>query len=180
MRKIDDTTSESLELVEMIKQKPQIDAMVKYYKEMFDIVQDIQSSIEDRIKAGGTIKKSYLLGFIPVKTKAVLDSLEIYRLKEENIELENEKFNISVYYQNWSDRLVEYEDRMDVVTVECNKNFDETLEKAKTINTNPILATAIFNYKNENNDQNLKNEFYLFLKQSVSNFVNFGKNNNRK
>ena len=53
-------------------------------------------------------------------------------------------------------------------------------EKAKTINTNPILATAIFNYKNENNDQNLKNEFYLFLKQSVSNFVNFGKNNNRK
>ena len=58
---------------------------------------------------------------------------------------------------------------MDSITRECNANFDFVLKEAKSITNNIRLINTIKDYKNSENNQQIKNEFYLYLKQEVNN-----------
>jgi len=115
-----------------------------------------------------------ILGFIPVKSKKILDGLEISRLKMEMNDISNTVFNQKQYFENWKQRKEDYEIRMDKITRECNEHFDETLKKAKEITANPQLQQVISEYSNPDNDQDMKNQFFLYLKQNINNSQVFG------
>jgi len=168
MKKIESTKEESIALSALLESKPQIDQKMKYYKGVLEANNSLYNTIQERIETGGTIKKSYILGFIPVKTKYILDSLDIARLEIELHEIEDKAFNLGQYYKGWINRNNEYNKKVDEITRECNANFDSVLKEAKTI-THFRVQNTISEYKNENNDQDMKNGFYLTIKQEINN-----------
>jgi len=168
--KVESTADESIELVALMATKPQTEQEIDYYENMLIVSEEIYESIQKRIKVGSIINRSLVLGFIPIKTKHVLDELDISKLKLELQEIKYTVFNQKQYYQSWLDRKKDYDLRMDSVYRECNQNFDEVLEKAKGVTTNPRLPQVIKDYKNPTNDQELKVQFYLYLKQEINNF----------
>jgi len=169
MKRIESTKKESIALSALLGSKPQIDQKMKYYKGVLEANNSLYDSIQERIENGGTIKKNYLLGFIPVKTKYILDSLDIARLELELQEIEDKAFNLGQYYKGWMNRNNEYNKKVDEITRECNANFDAVLKEAKTITKNFRLQNTISEYKNESNDQDMKNGFYLTIKQEINN-----------
>ena len=92
-------------------------------------------------------------------------------------EVDNKVWNHKQMYENWLDRLKSFEFEMDEISRECSQHFDNILEKAREINGNLRLNDALRSYdndpeegvKNAKNDQQIKNEFYLYLKQEVNN-----------
>lgn len=166
---------ESRELGAMMASKPQTDQMVDFYKNNLIINEETYESLKLRISVGHTVVKHLVFGLIPIKSKKILDSLGISRLKMEMNDISNTVFNNKQYYQSWLDRKKDYDLRMDGVIRECNDNFEAVLKKAKAVTTNPQLPQVIKDYKNPNNDQEMKVQFYLYIKLQVNNSEVHGK-----
>jgi hypothetical protein len=178
--KVQSTSEESKELASIALAFPQAKRKKAYYEGIMLANEELYNSIQKRIKKGGTITKAFIFGFIPVITKHKLDDTDISRLNVELQEIENKIYSQQQYYEHWLKAVKDYETRMDGVTRECNQQFDEVLKKAKEIKQNMRLQEGIANYKNEDNDQQLKNEYYLYLKQEVNNHeVHKGKKGKR-
>lgn len=163
--------------VRLLSQKPEIDRKLAFYKGTMLAIEEMFNSIEERIERGYLTEKSLLLGFIPIKTKKILDSYDIGKLRVEKHELEAEVFAKKGFYQQWISRSKEYEVRFEELTLECNTHFLDTFEKAKEVAIKNIrLAQAMDRYEKEGNaDQKTRNEFYLFIRKEVTNHFDYGK-----
>lgn len=175
MNKVKSLKEESQELGAIMQTKPQTDQMVDFYKENLLINEEIFESLGERIDLGYTVSKSLLLGFIPIKTKKVLDSLDVSRLKMERNDVKNIVSNNKQYYQSWLDRRADYDLRMDSIIRECNDNFDGMLKKASEVETNPQLHQVIKEYNNPENNQEMKVQFYLYIRMEVNNSIVYAK-----
>lgn len=169
-RKVESISEETMKLAEILKSKDQVEQKLKYYKELLLNSQKIHESIQKRIKVGKIKSTAMVFGIIPVLKSTVLDNLDIARLEKELIEIEDVVFNQQQYYEAWMSRKRDNDLKVDEVTRECNQNFNEVLERAKKITSNPRLTNELANYKNDKNDQRIKTEFYLYLKQEINNF----------
>ena len=69
----------------------------------------------------------------------------------------------------WLSRGKEYDDKFNILSKDCNDNFDEVQNKAKELaEKNVKLKSHIEKYeKEENPSQRLKNEYYLLIKYEV-------------
>ncbi len=167
-------SEESIKLSKLLQTKPTSDHKLAYYKNLLFNNEDLYASIQKRIKKGTVTTINWVFGFIPIITNKKLDDLAIARLNHELIEVENTTFNNKNYYEQWTAHNKRLEKTEDEIIRECNQNFDKMLEEAKAINGNLILNVLIDNYKNENNDQTKKYQFYLNLKQHVNNNKVYG------
>lgn len=169
MKKVESTSEESIYLAELVKDKPQADHSVKYYKDLMEVNIEIHTEIQREIASKKVVSFHFVFGFIPVITIKRLSKLDVAMFKKRMVEIEDELFNQKQYYDNWLDRVKEHDEKMEEITNECNQNFDTVLEKAKEIKGNIRLIDTIRNYSNENNNQDIKNGFYMYLKQEINN-----------
>jgi len=176
MKNVKSTSEESMKLAQILESKNQTEQKLKHYKDLLVNSQKIHESIQKRIEAGKTSSTSWIFGIIPVFKSSALDDLDIAKLEKELIEIEDTVFNQQQYYEAWMSRKRDNDAVVDEITRECNQNFDEVLEKAKKITSNPRLVSELANYKNDDNDQRIKMEFYLFLKQEINNNDVYNKN----
>jgi hypothetical protein len=168
-RKVESISEESKELAQMMEAQPQAEQKKAYYEGVMVANAELHNELQERVKRSFTTSISLVLGFIPIITFKRLDKGDKARLKVEIQELENVVYNQQQYYEHWLKQAKAYESKMDEVTRDCNQNFDAVLKKAKELKHNPRLQEAIANYKNEDNKQQLKNEYFLYLKQAVNN-----------
>lgn len=177
MKKVETTNKNAInlaneeieKLVSMIEGKAEAEHKVKYYKNLLLVSEEIYDKIQLRINAKRKVAIHFVLGFIPIITINRLDGMDVALLKRELIEIEDTVFTQKNYYENWLDRVREYNEKMEEITMECNANFDNVLEEAKQITYNIILQTAIQNYNNPTNDQEKKNIFFLTMQKHILN-----------
>jgi hypothetical protein len=167
------------EVVALLKQAPEIMAKVDYYKAILKAQDLLIGSLEDRINRSNDIILFKLFGFIPIPMFKKVSNYERGKLLIEKIEAENQMYYQKQYFENWLKRKQEYEVYFDKLSGEANENFDRLFDVAKEVaRTNMRLAGAISKYEKEDkerNDQTLKNEFYLYIKQEVKNRAELGK-----
>jgi hypothetical protein len=140
-----------------LQQKTEIDQKVNYYKSILKAFEELNSAIDRKIAL--------------LETKEDADSkYQKNKLIIEKLETENATFDKKKFFEMWLKRSKEYDEKFEKITKECEEEFHITLDKAKEISKNNIkLKTYIENFeKQENPEQKLKNEFYLFLKYEVS------------
>ena len=169
MNKIKSTSEESKRLYTLLSSKPQIDQKTEYYKGILLSKDKLHNAISKRIKLGYTKATYKILGIIPVTKQVLLDEADIARLEIELFAIEDDVYNKKQYLEHWLIRARDYDAEMDSITRECNANFDFVLKEAKSITNNIRLINTIKDYKNSENNQQTKNEFYLYLKQEVNN-----------
>ena len=95
--------------------------------------EELYNSIQHRLKKGGTISVSFVLGFIPVITYNRFGKLEKARLNVELQDIENKIYVQQQYFENWLRTTKDYANKIDQVTREWNQQFDNVLEAAKKI-----------------------------------------------
>lgn len=172
------TIEEITQLVEILKGKPEIDQKITYYKGVLKATDCQIKAIATRIERGYTTETFKFLG-APINKRIMLDEYDIAKLEIEKLDAESKLFYQQQYFENWLQRSQEFEKKTAEITSECNDNYDmlivEAIEVAKT---NPRLALVMSEYdkKNPDNDQRIKNEYYLFCKKEVENFKQYGKN----
>lgn len=160
---------ESKQIANLLKQKPEIDSKLKYYTGVLKANEAVYNSIQDRLERGYT-KETYRILGIPVSKRIMLDELDRAELEKKMLEIDQQVFAQKQYYEMWLKRSKEYENKFDEITRECNENYDEIYEAAqKVAESNIRLRTTINQYENPDNDQRIKNEFYLYIKQEVEN-----------
>ena len=153
----------------MMQAQPQAEQKKAYYEGVMTANAELHSQLQKRAKRSFTTSISLILGFIPIITLQRLGGGDKARLKVEIQELENVVYTQQQYYEHWLKQAKAYESKMDEVTRDCNQNFDSALKKAKELKHNPRLQEAIANYVNEDNNQQLKNEYFLYLNQAINN-----------
>jgi len=171
------TSEESIQMAALLEGKPQIDQQIQHYKNLLKINGGLYESLQKRLNKGFTVTKAVIFGFIPIKIKNIFDELDKDRLRAEIQHMENTVFNQKQYFENWMGRLKDYEKVMDETGRECSQNFEDILKKSREINGNIRLDNTLREYdndtaengKNSKNDQQIKNELYLYLKQEVNN-----------
>ena len=74
------------------------------------------------------------------------------------------------FFEHWLKRKSEYDKKYEIITEECNKNFEATQEKAKKIAENNLRFKGFVEKfeKEENVTQRLKNDYYLLIKYEIS------------
>lgn len=153
------TVQEANEIAGILQLKPEIDLRLNYYKGVLETTANHISAIDERIAQNHKY-----------------DDYEITKLKREKLDAELELHAQKKYYEQWLERSVEYKTKYEEITAECNANFDYFYEEAKKLQeTNLRLRSVFGNYKTDNTDQALKNEFYLYIRQEVQNNKQFGK-----
>lgn len=161
------------ETIAKLKQAPEIMAKVDYYKAILKAQETLINSLEDRIARLGDTIIFKIFGFIPIPAIKKISNYERAKLLIEKIEAENQLHYQKKYFEDWLQRKQEYEIYFDKLSAECNENFEALYDVAKKVaQTNLRLANAIKKYETEDkerNDQTLKNEFYLYIRQEVKN-----------
>lgn len=169
---------ETQKLVELLKQKPEIDEKINYYKGVLKATDTQIKSINTRIERGYTTETFRFL-FIPVMKKIVLDEYSIAKLEIEKLEAENKLFYQKQYFENWLSRSRDYEVKMAEITADCNANFDKVMEEAVEVAKSNIRLQSVMNeYPKKNpdhKDERVKIEYYLYCKQEVENSKQYGK-----
>jgi len=177
-----DLAEESKTIANLFRQKDEIFQKVKFYENTLLNLEKLFEAIQERIKKGGIIQTYKIFGFIPIVKKIKLDKTDIARLNIELFEIEDEVWQKKQYFEMWLKRKKEYEVKFDEITRECNQAYDALLKEATDVVApeNPRLALTLRDYKNPDNDQKLKNEFYLYMKQEVNNYYNYGKGKRKR
>jgi hypothetical protein len=160
--------------VSLLKQKPEIDQKISYYKTVLKSTAQLVDSISERIKKGYTREVFKLLGIGVVK-RCMLDAYDIAKLEIEKIEAEARLFAQQNYFEMWLSRSRDYEVKFDEITRECNLNYDHIVNEASQITENIRLQNTMAKFSNTDNDQRIKNEYYLYLKQEVENAAQYGR-----
>jgi hypothetical protein len=160
--------------VSLLKQKPEIDQKISYYTTVLRSTSHLIDSISDRINKGYTREVFKLLGIGVVK-RCMLDAYDIAKLEIEKIEAEARLFAQQNYFEMWLSRSRDYEVKFDEITRECNLNYDLIVNEASQITENIRLQNTMAKFSNPDNDQRIKNEYYLYLKQEVENASQYGR-----
>ena len=71
----------------LLKQGDEIFRKVDFYKDTLKALGDMHGVIDERISKGYILTKVWVLGFIPVSKRLILDSYAIGKLSIEKIEL---------------------------------------------------------------------------------------------
>jgi len=156
------------DLSALLNQKPEINSRVEYYKTLLKINDLLVSSIDNKLGEGTVTKKGKILGFIPFSLTKTLSNYDRGKLLQEKVELESQIYFQKKYFEDWLQRKNEYEVYFDKLSAECNERFDDIYASAKELALkNDRIATVVNRYKNPANDQEVKNSFYLFLRQEM-------------
>jgi len=108
--------------------------------------------------------------FFVSKIEKAKNRVEMIRLKNGLIQKER-------IYKSYLERKNKYEKWLDEMAIEVQNQFEETINLAKEITTNPRLINGINKFESlmDSNTLQDKVEFYLFLKQEILNHEKFGK-----
>jgi hypothetical protein len=170
MKKQFTSIEETNQTIEILKQKPEIDEKISFYKNVLKSSADLVESISERIKKGYTVEKFKFLG-VSISKRVMLDSYDVAKLEIEKIETESKIYAQKNYFENWLKRSKDYETKFDEITRECNERWDDVFAKAEGIRTENVrLNMSMSKYSNPDNDQDMKNKFFLYLKQEVENY----------
>jgi hypothetical protein len=154
----------------LLNQKDEIAAKMKYYEGNLFACETLSNSIQERIDRGYNRETISILWLPLVHKTQKFDTYQVNKLLEEKSEVDYKIYCQKQYYESWLKRSKEYEAQFDEITRECNEHFDEVVEAAKEVaETNIRLAQSMSAYKNPKNDQQLKNEYFLYLKQETDN-----------
>jgi len=142
--------------IERGKLLPETNQKVEFYSEIIDAEESLISKYRNR---QGSV-------FIGATTKAK-ERIEIIKLQNSV----NQKQKV---YDNYLKRKAEYEVWMDEMTLEASEGFDLAMSEAKEIPyaSNPRVHDAITKFEKQNDVNTIhdKIQFYLFLKNEVSNY----------
>ncbi len=160
---------ETVQLAELLKQKPEIDQKIKYFKEVLRSTDALIKGIDNRIEVGFTLENFRFMG-MDVKKRVMLDDYAIARLSLEKYEAENKLFTQQNYFESWLQRSAEYEKKYAEIVADCEANWDLIMEEANQYRKQNFRLNGVMEaYKNPDNDQKLKTEYYLYCKQEVEN-----------
>lgn len=158
--------------INILKQKPEIDEKVKYYKSVLTVYSKIINSLDEKIKSGGKTEVMYFMGVLPIVKKNKLDNHEIAKLELELVQTEAQLQSQKNYFEMWLQRSKEYETKFDEVTRDCNNNWDSIMKYAEEVRkTNFRLAQVMDNYSNPDNNEKTKVEYYLYVKRECENYI---------
>lgn len=170
--------NETEKLVELLKNKPEIDEKINYYKGVLKSTDEQIKSIQKRIERGYTTETFRFMG-VPIVKKIMLDEYNIAKLEIEKLEAESKLFYQKQYFENWLSRSRDYEAKMAEINADCNANFDKVMEKGiEVAKRNIRLQSVMAEYPKKNpdhKDQRVKTEYYLYVKKEVENSEQYGK-----
>lgn len=169
---------ETEKLVELLKQKPEIDEKINYYKGVLKATDQQIKSIQKRVERGYTTETFKFLG-VPIVKKIMLDEYNIAKLEIEKLDAESKIFYQQQYFENWLSRSRDYETKMAEIKADCNANFDKVIEEAVEVaKSNIRLNTVMAEYPKKNpdhKDERVKIEYFLYCKKEVENSKQYGK-----
>lgn len=163
-------------ILAMLKEAPEINNKVDYYKAIVKAQSMLIDAIDKKINKSYEISTYFLVG-LPIISIRRVTEYEKQKLLVERLEANNQLHYQKQYFENWLQRKNEYEVYYDKLSSECNQNFDQLYMAAKEVaKTNIRLSSSISKYEagGDKNDQQLKNEFYLYMKQEVRNNAQLG------
>ena len=170
-----DIAKESLKAANLLKSKPEVDRKIIYYKSVLEANEQLLYSIVDTIENGYEKVTIVVLGISITLFKKKLSEYSLAQLKIEEINLLSKIYMNKQYFDMWDERREEYEIKFDEYMRECNENFDTIFKDAqKAAQRNPRLKLAMDNYENKDNDERLRVDYYLYLKQEVANSKLYG------
>jgi hypothetical protein len=169
------SVEETRQLVELLKQKPEIDEKIKFYRGVLVATDTQIKAIETRVKRGYQTETFRFIGF-PISKKILLDEYDIAKLEIEKLEAESKLFHQQQYFENWLSRSRDYEVKYAEITKDCEANYDTIFSEACAIkHLNPRLSQVMDAYDNKDNNLKTKTEYFLYLKQEVENSKQYGK-----
>ncbi len=148
-------------LLKDLQRKTEIDQKVDYYKAILKAYDLKSETLSKKIEVleikHNNSKENYDYGYD-------LSCLIIIK-----IELDDAIFEKKKFFEMWLSRGKEYDDKFNILSKDCNDNFDEVQNKAKELaEKNVKLKSHIEKFeKEENPSQRLKNEYYLLIKYEV-------------
>jgi len=170
-----DISQESLKAANLLKSKPEVDRKIKYYEGILESTEEMLYAVSDTIDNEYKKFTIIIFGVSITLFKKKLSDYELSRLRIEEIKLRSKLYMNQQYFDMWDERRQEYEIKFDEYMRECNDNFDRVIKEAKKVSERNLrLKGAMQNYKNENDDERLKVDYYLYLKQEVANSKRYG------
>lgn len=148
-------------LVSQLGLKKEIEDKLKYYKAHLQVTANAITAIDQIVSGYGT-------DYSGLNPKVVLEICE-YSMRK--LELEIKMETQKNFIEMWLQRSMEYDSKMGKITEECNQHFEETVKKAREVaKTNLRLQAAMNNYdKSNNEDQLVKNEYWLYITKEIQN-----------
>lgn len=90
-----------MELEKLIQEQQKSEHVVNNYKNHLIVSERLYEAIKKRIETGYIKTKTVVLGFIPIVSKNILDTLDIQRLELELVEIENTIYNNKKMFEMW-------------------------------------------------------------------------------
>lgn len=151
----EDAKSLSLQLNEITEIEQKID----YYKSIIKAFDDLSLNLDKKIESINSIE-----------FPTIDNLIELSRIKIEKLNVDSSLYEKKKFFEHWLKRKGEYDKKFDIITKECNENFDQYQEKAKKIAEKNIkFKSFIDKFEQEQNvSQRLKNEYYLMLKYEIT------------
>jgi hypothetical protein len=168
-------SQESIAIAKLIESKPEIDQKVEHYKSLLKNSVDIIDGAKQLIELGETTEWASFLGIKITKTK-ILNSYDIAKLNKEIIDADTQMWYQQQYYEQWLNRLKDFDAKFEEVEKECEANWDVTYAKGEELRKmNPMLEGQLRQIGNFENDKTKKVQVYLLIKQHIFNSENFKK-----
>lgn len=165
-------TEESIAIAKLIESKSEIDKKVEYYKSLLKNSLAIIEGANELIDFGRKTEWFSFLG-IKITKNIILTPYDKAKLEKEIIEADTQMWYQQQYYENWLNRLTDYEKKWDEITAECEQNFERISEKAEQVRkANPFFNAELNKLGDHNGDRDKKNQLYLLMKQHVFNSEN--------
>lgn len=144
---------------EVGKMLPETNDKVEHYKDVLRSESDLLNALNER------------------QSKLFVSKIKKIRERIEIINIKNSIFNKQKIYENYLGRKKNYETWLDEMSREVNANWEDTLKEAREIKGNLRLDGALAEYDTTERllTMHEKVEFYLYLKQEISNRKKFGK-----
>ncbi len=162
-------TQEAQENHATLIQKPEISAKVEYYKGILMITARLITAIDVKIN-----KLSAINAQIDLECNGEND-YDICKLEIEKLDAQSKLVSQKQFFEMWLNRSKDFTLKFEVITQECNRDFDMILSEVKELATaGSYLEKYIDHYftatlkqgeeKTELERQSVKNEFFLFIK----------------
>ena len=144
---------------EVGKMLPETNDKVEHYKEVLRAEADLLNGLQAR------------------QSKWYVSAIKKLRERMEIVNIKNSIFNKQKIYENYLGRKKKYEGWLDEMSREVNASWDATIEEARNIKGNLRLDGALQEFDKSDRALSMheKVEFYLYLKQEMSNRKKFGK-----
>ena len=151
----EDAKSLSLQLNEI----NEIEQKIDYYKSIIKAFDDLSGYYNQKIEAMSNIENP-----------TVDNLIEIAKIKIEKLNLDSSVYEKKKFFEHWLKRKAEYDKKFEILTKECNENFEQVESKAKSIAEKNIkFKSFIDKFAQEQNvTQKIKNEYYLMLKYEIT------------